>query len=209
MKIGVVGDLSGRDPARLEKALTAALAASDVVVQVGDLHPAYELCRGFLKSTNRLLMVPGNHDVDFDTIGVKRQWKVTLGEGLVTLIGIDNSSDQLDDTARALLAESGPSIFGFVFAHKAPKPVILPNGQISNHVMAEGAPSPAADDLCAFLKVRADAMVCGHYHDWSVMQGAWGTPLILEGRGGAADMIGWTAITVLPQGWSAQRVDIG
>jgi hypothetical protein len=41
------------------------------------------------------------------------------------------------------------------------------------------------------------------------MQGAWGTPLILEGRGGAADMIGWTSITVLPQGWSAQRVDIG
>lgn len=208
MKLGVVGDLSGRDPSRLEKALTAALAACDVVIQVGDLHAGYDLCKGLLAANaGRLFLVPGNHDISYDTLGYPRNWKVTLSD-LVTLIGIDNSNDVITPEGYAVLQDRGPSLYGFVFAHKSPKPIVLPNGQVSNHVMGEGSPNEHADRLVEFLKLRATAMVCGHYHDWSVMDGPWGSPLVLEGRGGAADQIGYTAITVLKEGWSIQRVDL-
>jgi predicted phosphodiesterase len=209
MKLGIVGDLSGRDPARLEKALTAALAACDVVVQVGDLHAGYDLCKRLVASSGgRLYLVPGNHDVNYDSIGFLRNWKVTLGDGLVTLIGIDNSNDVISPGAWSLLDTPGASKYGFVFAHKAPKAIVKADGSVSHHVMGEGQPNADADRLCLRLAALSDAMVCGHFHDWTVMDGPWGTPLILEGRGGAADEIGYTSVTILPEGWSASKVTL-
>jgi hypothetical protein len=151
--------------------------------------------------------VPGNHDVEYDSIGFPRNWKVTIG-GLVTLIGIDNSADRIADEAWKLLETPGASRYGFVFAHKAPKTLVLPNGNVSNHVMGEGQPNADADRLVERLKALADVMVCGHQHDWSFMVGPWGTPMILEGRGGAAAVIGYTAITVREEGWVATKVDL-
>ena len=209
MKLGIVGDLSSRDPSRFQKAMDAALAACDVVVQVGDLDAAYDLCRGYLAKfpLNRVFFVPGNHDVRYDSIGFPRNWKQSFSD-LVTFIGIDNSADSISPEGWAMLEQSGPTRYGFVFAHKSPKPIVLPNGQVSTHVMGEGSPNADADKLCEFLKQRADAMVCGHYHDWSLMDGPWGTPLILEGRGGAADEIGYTTVTIIPEGWTVAKVTL-
>jgi hypothetical protein len=199
--IGVVGDLSGGAPERLAKVLDAALVACDYVVQVGDLEPAYEQVRSrLLTSGHKLFVVPGNHDADFDTLNVPRNWKFTTPDGLVTMIGIDNSGSQITPAGRAQFEERGPSVYGFVFAHMSPSPIVLPDGNLNMHTMVEGGPNQDADWLIARLHERADAMACGHYHGATLQRAPWGD-LIVEGRGGAASDLAYTLITVRPDGW--------
>jgi hypothetical protein len=206
MKLGVVGDLSGGAPERLARVLDAALIACDYVVQVGDLMPAYEqVCSRLLTSGHKFRVVPGNHDVDFDTLNVPRNWKWTDPDGLVTLIGIDNSTGRLSDESRALFDERGPSRYGFIFAHMAPWPIVLPDGSENRHTMVEGGPNPDADWLVDQLKLRADCMVAGHYHGWTLQFAPWG-PLIVEGRGGAAPDLAYTLITITEDGWVVYSV---
>ena len=189
------------------------MLACDVVVQVGDLMPAYEQVRSRLATnasagpggTSKLRMVPGNHDTEFDSLGVPRNWKMTTPDGLATLIGLDNSSSRLTDEGKALFAERGPSTFGFVFAHMAPWPIVLPDGSENRHTMIEGGPNADADWLVAQLKLRADAAAVGHYHGWSLQFAPWG-PLIVEGRGGAATDLAFTLVTILPDGWVLHSV---
>jgi predicted phosphodiesterase len=207
-KIGVVGDLSGGDPTRLSAVLDNALIACDYVVQVGDLEPAYKQVQSrWLTSGHKFFPVPGNHDVDYDTIGCPRRWKLTTDDGLVTLIGIDNSTSNLADEDKALFDERGPSTFGFVFAHMPPCPIVLPDGSENRHGMVGGGPNPDADWLIDMLKTRGDAMFAGHYHGWTFQQAAWG-PLIVDGRGGAAPDLGYTLITVTPDGWVLHSVGV-
>jgi predicted phosphodiesterase len=199
--IGVVGDLSGGAPERLAKVLDAALVACDYVIQVGDLMPAYEQVRSRLATSgHKLFVVPGNHDTEFDTLNQPRNWKFTTPDQLVTLIGVDNSGGRLTPDARAIFDERGPSVFGFVFAHMSPWPIILPDGQVNNHTMIEGGPNEDADWLISRLQLRADVMCCGHYHGATLQRAPWGD-LIVEGRGGAASDLAYTLITVLPEGW--------
>lgn len=206
MKLGVVGDLSGGQPDRLSRVLDAALVACDVVVQVGDFNPATEQVRSrLLTSGHKLHVVPGNHDLDFDVLGVPRNWKWTDPDGLVTLIGVDNSTMRLPDEAKALFASRGPSRYGFVFAHMAPWPIVLPDGSENRHTMVEGGQNPDADWLVDQLKLRADCMVVGHYHGMTVQFAPWG-PLIVEGRGGAAPDLAYTLITVTGSGWVVHSV---
>jgi hypothetical protein len=206
VKLGVVGDLSGGDPSRLARVLDAALVACDFVVQVGDLHPAYEQVRSrLLTSGHKLRVVPGNHDVDFDALGVPRDWRVITDDGLAALTGLDNSAARLTDAGRALLAERGPAVYGFVFAHMAPWPLVLPDGSENRHTMVEGGPNPDADLLVSRLRERADCFVAGHYHGWTLQFAPWG-PLICEGRGGAATDLAYTLITITSSGWVVHSV---
>jgi predicted phosphodiesterase len=208
LKIGVVGDLSGGDPARLSAVLDNALIACDHVVQVGDLTPAYEQMRSrLLTSGHKLHVVPGNHDANFDTLNVPRNWRFTTPDHLVTMIGIDNSTMHLGDEAKSMFAKRGSSKYGFVFAHMAPWPIILPDGSENRHTMVEGGPNPDADWLVDRLRSRADVMVAGHYHGWTMQQAPWG-PLIVEGRGGAAPDLGYTLMTVTPNGWVLHSVGV-
>src|SRR6185312_13671202 len=64
-RLAVVGDLSMQAPDRLDRVLRHALKHSDLVVQVGDMHPAYDVLKKHL-GTGRLLVIPGNHDDRFD-----------------------------------------------------------------------------------------------------------------------------------------------
>lgn len=207
-KIGVVGDLSGNAPDRLCKVLDNALIACDYVVQVGDLEPAYSQVQArYLTSGHKLFPVPGNHDAQYDSIGAPRRWKFTTPDGLATLIGIDNSSSHLTDDDKTLFADRWSSAFGFVFAHMAPWPLVLPDGSENRHTMVESGPNPDADWLVEQLKSRADAMCVGHYHGWTFQQAPWG-PLIVDGRGGAAADLGYTLITVTPDGWVLHSVGV-
>jgi predicted phosphodiesterase len=209
VKLGVVGDLSGGAPERLSRVLDQALIACDVVVQVGDLAPAYEQVRSrLLTSGHKLRLVPGNHDTDYDSLGVPRNWRWTDPDHLVTLIGVDNSQARLDSEARALFAHRGNSRYGFVFAHMAPWPIMLPDGSENRHTMVESMdPNPDADWLVERLKARADVMVAGHYHGWTLQHAPWGT-LIVEGRGGAAPNLAYTLLTVTRTGWVVHEVPV-
>lgn len=206
MKLGVVGDLSGGAPERLSRVLDQALIACDVVIQVGDLHPAYEQVRSrLLTSGHKLRLVPGNHDTNYDSLGVARNWRWTSPDHLVTLIGIDNSTMRLDDEARSMFAKRGTSRYGFVFAHMAPWPILLPDGSENTHTMVESGPNPDADWLVDRLRARADAMVVGHYHGWTLQFAPWG-PLIVDGRGGAAPDLAYTLVTITTRGWVVHGV---
>lgn len=208
-KIVVVGDLSGGAVERLSTVLDHALVAADYVIQLGDLMPAYEQVRSrILTSGHKLFPVPGNHDTEYDSLNIPRNWRFTTPDHLVTLIGIDNSTMHLTDEARQQFAKRGESKFGMVFAHMAPSPIVLPDGSVNNHTMLEGGPNPDASWLVERLKHRADAMFCGHYHGWTFQQAPWG-PLIVDGRGGAAPELAYTLITVTPDGWVLYSVGVG
>jgi len=207
MKLGIVGDLSGNAPERLARVLDAALIACDYVVQVGDYVPATEQVRSrLLTSAHKRKIVPGNHDTDFDTLGLPRNWRFTTPDRLATFIGLDNSTARLSDDAKALFAKRGNSRYGFVFAHMAPWPIVLPDGSENRHTMVESLdPNPDADWLVDRLKARADAMCVGHYHGASLQFAPWG-PLIVEGRGGAAPDLAYTLVTITKSGWVVHSV---
>jgi len=220
MKIGIVGDLSQGDPALLAKAFDAALAASDVVVQVGDVNPGYGVVRDRLAS-GKLFVIPGNHDTlgpgnwDAELPGQEKQWAKEFPG--VYLIGLDNSKDDFDDEAYRLLAGIPRAFTGAVgvFFHKSLTRLVLPDGSESSHVMGEGGdiPSPAAEKMIAMLEERTssyyDFIGCGHYHGQSIISTSYGT-VILEGRGGAAgpSNVGYTLLIVTPDGWVAHPVTL-
>lgn len=208
MKIGVVGDLSGGDPSRLAAALDAALIACDLVVQVGDLHPAYEQMRSRLATSgHKLFPVPGNHDAGYDGLGCPREWRFDSPNPPVTLLGLDNSAGTLSAGSKALFGAAKSAAFEFVFAHMPPCPLVLPDGSANGHNMAEAGGAADAAWLTGQLAGRTDAMFCGHYHGWTYQQAPFG-PLIVEGRGGAAADLAYTLITVTSGGWVLHSVGV-
>jgi predicted phosphodiesterase len=207
LKIGVVGDLSLQDPARLEKAMAAAWAASDIVVNVGDMHPAYPVILSYAAKGKFVYAIPGNHDAEWDSkLGWARQWRHDLP--LVTLIGLDNSQDSFSPADWALLDKlpaTGPT---FIFVHKPLSNVVLPDGSASTHNMGEGSPNADAVKMAAFIQSKCDILlVHGHYHGWAFMRTLYADCLV-EGRGGAAPEIGWTQILVTPDGFTIHRFDL-
>lgn len=218
MKIALVGDLSFGDPARLAVVLDAALmatASTDAVIQLGDLHPAYQQVKSrYATNGHKLAPVPGNHDVDYDTIGCPRTWRQDLTDPqtgvTVTLTGLDNSAGTLSPESKALLARPKTSDFEFVFAHMPPSELVLPDGSTNGHNMAETGQAGADDAawLRDQLKARADAYGCGHYHSWTFQQTEF-APVIVDGRGGAAPELAYTLITVTKDGWVLHSVGAG
>lgn len=207
-RIAVVGDLSFGDPTRLAKVLDAALLAADIVVQVGDLHPAYEQVKSrYATSGHKLFPIPGNHDTDYDSIGCPRTWSYSSPDGLVTLIGLDNSSGSLTPAGKALFNVAKATPFEFTFGHMPPVDMVLPDGNTNGHNMAESGGTADASWLTEQLRHRADAMCCGHYHGWTYQQAPFG-PLIVDGRGGAAPDLAYTLITVVEQGWVLHSVGV-
>jgi predicted phosphodiesterase len=209
VKIGVVGDLSFGDPSRLSAVLDAALIACDYVVQVGDLHPAYpQVTSRYATSGHKLFPIPGNHDTDYDSIGCPRVWRLDIQYPSVTLLGLDNSAGTLSPQSKALFGAAKSAQFEFTFAHMPPCELVLPDGSTNGHNMAEAGGGDDAAWLRDQLKVRADAMCCGHYHSWTYQQSSFG-PVIVDGRGGAAPELAYTLITVTDDGWVLHSVGVG
>lgn len=213
LKLAIVGDLSQNDPSRLAQALDAALAASDLVVQVGDINPGYDVVKQRL-GTGKLLCVPGNHDTvgpgnwDASLPGLPKQWiKHVAG---ACLIGLDNSWDDLKQVGWDILngySPSDPKEQLFMFMHKPLSTIVFPDGTESNHIMGEGAPCPDAIKLQTWVAAHHATVCHGHYHGWTLMNTSYGT-VIVEGRGGAAPQIGYTLITLQAEGWSAHAVTL-
>lgn len=208
VKIAVVGDLSFGDPDNLAKVLDAALLSADLVVQLGDLHPGYpQVTSRWLTSGHKLLPVPGNHDTDYDTIGCPRTWSRQSDDGLVTLLGLDNSAGSLTPDGKALFDAPKSTPFEFTFAHMPPVDMVLPDGNTNGHNMAEAGGTVDAEWLTTQLRTRADAMCCGHYHGWTMQFAPFG-PLIVDGRGGAGGITAYTLITVTENGWVLHSVQV-
>lgn len=210
MKIAVVGDLSMQEHSRLDRVLTAALAAADLVVQIGDIHSAYGVVQKHLKS-GRLFVIPGNHDDRYDSLGIPRQWLHPLAK--CTLVGLDNSNDHFNSETWAILAQVTPEMSRplFVFAHKPISNVILSDGSENHHVMSEsGTPASKADAirLQGWLRKQKNCMlISGHYHGWSCAMTDFAF-CIIEGRGGAAPDLGYTTIVVTSDGMSFHKNDL-
>lgn len=205
----MVGDLSFGDPTRLAKVLDAALLGADIVVQVGDLHPAYEQVKSrYATSGHKLFPIPGNHDTDYDSIGCPRTWSYASPDGLVTLLGLDNSTGSLTPDGKALFTTPKATPYEFTFGHMPPVDMVLPDGSTNGHNMAESGGASDAAWLTDQLRGRADAMACGHYHGMTYQQAPFG-PLIVDGRGGAAPDLAYTLITVVEQGWVFHSVGVG
>lgn len=215
MKIALVGDLSFGDPQRLAAVLDAALNATgsaDRVVQLGDLHPAYpQVTSRVATNGHKLRPVPGNHDTDYDSIGCPRTWREDLTDPqtgvTVSLLGLDNSAGTLTADSKALFGQPKWSDFEFVFAHMPPGELVLPDGSVNGHNMAEAGGGDDAAWLRGQLKSRADAYGCGHYHSMTYQQTAY-APVIVDGRGGAAAELAYTLITVTPDGWVLHSVGV-
>lgn len=210
MRIGVVGDLSMQDPRRLDRVLKEALANSDLVIQLGDMHPAYSVIEKHMKS-GRLLVIPGNHDDRYDTMKLPRQWLRKLSN--CTLVGLDNSNDRFNDETWDLLSQvdydaARPII---VFAHKPLSNVVLPDGSENYHVMGEsGSPEAKrdAERLKDWLDSQYDVLLCvGHWHGHSYMMATY-SQVLIEGRGGAAPELGYTIITVTPDGMVLHSINL-
>jgi predicted phosphodiesterase len=102
IKLAVVGDLSQNDPSRLARVLDTALQTADIVVQVGDINPGYDVVKQRL-GTGKLLCVPGNHDIqgsgnwDAALPGLPKQWIKNMNN--ICLVGLNNSCDSFDQEA--------------------------------------------------------------------------------------------------------------
>lgn len=216
-KIAIVGDLSFGNPERLAAVLDAALNATgsaDAVIQVGDLHPAYQqVASRYATNGHKLAPVPGNHDTGYDSTGCPRTWRKDLTDPqtgvTVTLLGLDNSAGILSADSKALFAQPKTSQFEFVFGHMPPCELVLPDGSPNGHNMAETGQAGAADAawLQGQLHDRADAYCCGHYHGMTYQMTSSG-PVIVDGRGGAAPELAYTLITVTPGGWVLHSVGV-
>lgn len=208
IKLAVVGDLSQNDPSRLAQALDAALAASDIVVQVGDINPGYDVLKQRL-SSGKLFCVPGNHDIlgpgnwDVSLPGLPKQWAKTIND--IHLVGLNNSCDTFDQEAWDLLNTYKDSTHLFVFCHKPLSTIVFPDGTESSHIMGEGSPCPDAVKMQQWAAARHVTFCHGHYHGWTLMDTDYGM-VIVEGRGGAASQIGYTLFNIQPEGWSAHSV---
>ena len=206
-RIAVVGDLSMQDPKRLNRVLKRALASADIVVQLGDCHPAYQVVSKHLLS-GRLWIIPGNHDDRYDSLHEPRQW-VHFEENF-TMVGLDNSHDVFNDETWQLLkqAETGPKPI-LVFAHKPISPIVLQDGSVTNHVMGEsGNPKAKADAqlLQDWMRIQSDCLlVSGHWHNFTFMKTEWGD-CIVDGRGGACPDLAFTLLVLTDKGLSFHQV---
>lgn len=215
LRIGLVGDLSQNDPGLLTRALDAALANSDVVIQLGDVNPGYTGLRSRLAG-GRVHVVPGNHDTQGP--GDWSEWLSDLPtnwaftQSGVGFIGLDNSQDTLPAAGLSLL-KSGPATQAgqiFIFAHKGLSPIVLPDGTESTHIMGEGnLPNADAVTIQGYVKSLRATFCCGHYHGTAIVHTGYG-PVIVEGRGGAAGPgnLGYTLVCVQPEGWTMHPVTI-
>lgn len=211
LRLAIVGDLSQNDPSRLAQALDAAMAASDLVVQVGDINPGYDVLKQRL-GTGKILPVPGNHDIlgpgswDASLTGLPKQWSKRVD--CVQLIGLNNSCDTFDQEAWDLLnAYDGSAKHVFIFCHKPLSPIVLADGSESQHIMGEGSPCPDAVKMQNWVAAHNAATCHGHYHGWTLMKTNYGT-VIVDGRGGAAPQIGYTLLYIQPEGWAAHSVTL-
>lgn len=210
LRLAVVGDLSQNDPARLAQALDAALAASDIVVQVGDINPGYDVVKQRL-GTGKLFPVPGNHDIlgpgnwDVSLPGLPKQWIKTLD--CVQLIGLNNSCDTFDQEAWNLLDTVDTTKHLFLFCHKPLSKIVFPDGSESQHIMGEGSPCPDAVKMQTWVAAHQATTCHGHYHGWTLMKTVYGT-VIVDGRGGAAPQIGYTLFNIQPEGWACHAVSL-
>jgi hypothetical protein len=208
LKIAIVGDLSFNDPKRLAIVLDAALGVADCVIQVGDLHPGYDVVK-YRLNTNKLLVVPGNHDTEWERfLSLPRQW-IRRFPG-VCLIGLDNSNDQIDQDGWSLLNGFAPINDKeqlFLFMHKPLSTIVFPDGTESNHIMGEGSSCPDAVKLQQWATSHHATLCHGHYHGWTLMNTSYGT-VIVDGRGGAASQLGYTLFSIQPEGWSAHAISL-
>ena len=211
LKLAVVGDLSQNDPSRLAQALDAALQAADIVIQVGDINPGYDVVKQRL-GTGKLFCVPGNHDIlgpgnwDQSLPGLPKQWAKTIGPA--HFIGLNNSCDTFDQEAWDLIAAAPePPLHLFIFCHKPLSTIVFPDGSESQHIMGEGAVCPDAIRMRQWLYSHSATLCHGHYHGWTLMKTNYGT-VIVDGRGGAAAQIGYTLFNIQPEGWSAHSVTL-
>lgn len=211
LRLAIVGDLSQNDPSRLAQALDAALAASDIVIQVGDINPGYDVVKQRL-GTGKLVPVPGNHDIigpgnwDASLPGLPKQWSKRID--CVQLFGLNNSCDTFDQEAWNLLSTyDGSAKHVFIFCHKPLSPIVFPDGSESQHIMGEGSPCPDAVKMQNWVAAHNAATCHGHYHGWTLMKTNYGT-VIVDGRGGAAPQIGYTLLNIQPEGWSAHAVTL-
>jgi predicted phosphodiesterase len=209
MRIGVVGDLSMQEPKRLDRVLKKALANTDLVVQLGDMHAAYNVIEKHLK-TGRLLVIPGNHDDRYDTLGLPRQW--IQKKSTCTLVGLDNANDHFNAETWQLLGKVNdckrPLL---VFAHKPVSNITLPDGSENTHVMGESgdpASAVAARNFQDWMRGQEDVLlISGHWHGWTYQKTTYGDVLV-EGRGGAAPQLGYTIITITPEGLVFHAVNL-
>lgn len=211
LRLAIVGDLSQNDPSRLAQALDAALAASDLVIQVGDINPGYDVVKQRL-GTGKLFPIPGNHDIlgpgnwDVSLPGLPKQWSKRVD--CAQLFGLNNSCDTFDQEAWNLLnSYDGSAKHVFLFCHKPLSPIVFPDGSESQHIMGEGSPCPDAVKMQTWVAAHTAATCHGHYHGWTLMKTNYGT-VIVEGRGGAAPQIGYTLLNIQPEGWSAHSVTL-
>lgn len=215
IKIGIVGDLSMQDPDRLDKVMAAAMVDSDIVINVGDVHPGYEVMKKYLKS-GKVLVVPGNHDEKFSLMETERQWFQEYDH--FVLVGVDNSQDELDLQAWDLLDKAEKAIeknkkkFLFVVAHKPLSSIILPDGSANNHIMGHGKNNNIGKELAHkfrhwLSKQKNVLLIVGHYHSWTYMRTRYADVLV-EGRGGAAPECGLTKIIVEPDGYVVNKIDL-
>lgn len=203
IRIGVVGDLSLQDPARLEKAMAACAPNCDLICHVGDIHPGYGVVKKYAQQY-KLLAVPGNHDTLWDSeLGWHRRWQETTPWG-INLIGLDNSGDTFVQEDFDKVDLSKPAI---IFCHKPLSTIVLSDGSESTHIMGEGLPNTYAEKLKAMVKDHDVLLIHGHYHGWSLMKTSYADCLI-EGRGGAAPDIGYSIITITPEGWVIHQVTL-
>jgi len=177
------------------------------------LEPGYDVIKERVK-TGKLLVVPGNHDSGFDGLGLPRDWTktITSDKKEVRLVGIDNSQDSISAQAWRYLEDMAKQtdqpVYRFVFAHKAPSDLILPNGSISTHVMGEGRINKDAQRLVALLQPLDATMCVGHLHAFAYCHPWWGD-LICEGRGGAnVTELAYSLIVVQSEGWVLHSVPV-
>jgi predicted phosphodiesterase len=211
IKIGVVGDLSMQDPERLDRVMRAAYKQSDMLIHVGDVHAGYDVIIKYLKGNKKIYVVPGNHDESYNKMGVSRQW--LYYDALVVIVGVDNSEDKLDKEAWELLKTGHSKAikynkFFIVVAHKPLSSIMLANGESNNHIMGENHSIIDREKFKIWLASLNEVLfVCGHYHNWAMMETRYATVLI-EGRGGAAPDLGWTQIIVSKDGMVINRIDL-
>lgn len=213
LKIAVVGDLSMNNPTKYDHVMSEAFKNADMVVQIGDMHPAYDITTKYLNNKDKkvLLAVPGNHDVEWDEkYPHPRQWVYT--NKLVHIIGIDNSNDHLNEESWRCLATAdlpeNKNKFIFVVAHKPLSMILLPDGSESWHYMGEDGGNHSAQKLRDWLAARKNTLfLCGHYHEWTFQHTPY-SDVIVEGRGGAAPQMGYTLLFINNDGWVLHKVDL-
>jgi hypothetical protein len=210
LRIAVVGDLSLQDPARLERVMAAAYKDCEIVVQIGDMHPGYDVVTKYAAMGKPVYAIRGNHDTLWDSLLDQpigrwpKQWNHSTP--LCHMVGLDNSADSFNnDDWAAVSAVPKDTLPILVFVHKPLSTIVLPDGSESNHIMGEGIANADAVKLQALLSNRNVLYCHGHFHGWTYMKTNYGDCLV-EGRGGAAPILAYSIITMQEQGITLSQV---